>query len=315
MKHPATYKMPKSERRQSGPTRVEPYPAIKPGDKPKNLNTKPATTKALAEKPAKSINTISKPKETKPKGAVKEKKPKAQAEPVKRRASLRGVKEPSAQENETKVEANSTKRRASIKSNDEPKAKKSKSEKSPTDKPSIPAPLSDMLSEKPASEKPAPAKPASKPSRKPSPKESADKPSSFLDVTLPTHLPSGDIPIHDTCSTIRQKINALLGKDNHKPENGVPGQFKKDGTPKPYTQAQFLRDIGGGSTTSYGTFMKAKKIMGGAESPIYPGAYAFFEKKRIWEGGKKLKAREKVEAEYVVFLCYGSYFFVCPWAF
>ena len=45
------------------------------------------------------------------------------------------------------------------------------------------------------------------------------------------------------------------------------------------------------------TFMKAKKIMGGAESAIYPGAYRFFEKKRIFEGKPKSVARKKTEEE------------------
>jgi hypothetical protein len=45
------------------------------------------------------------------------------------------------------------------------------------------------------------------------------------------------------------------------------------------------------------TFLKANKIMGGAESPVYPAAYAFFEKKRVWEGKKKTAGRLKVESE------------------
>jgi len=45
------------------------------------------------------------------------------------------------------------------------------------------------------------------------------------------------------------------------------------------------------------TFMKAKKIMGGAESEIYPAAYRFFEKKRVWEGKPKTAGRKKCEDE------------------
>ncbi len=48
-------------------------------------------------------------------------------------------------------------------------------------------------------------------------------------------------------------------------------------------------------------------MMGGAESAVYPKAYAFFEKKRIFDGKKKTPGREKVEAEYVIMflMCLG----------
>jgi hypothetical protein len=140
-------------------------------------------------------------------------------------------------------------------------------------------------------------KPAKASTSKPAEKPSADKPSSFLEVKLDGEDTEAGVPLHDTCSTIRSKINALLGKDNHKPENGIPGQFDKAGKPKPYTKAAFLRDIGGVSAGSLATFLKANKIMGGAESPVYPATYAFFEKKRIWEGKKKTAGRLKVESE------------------
>ena len=261
--------MPKTERRQSGPTRAEPYPAIKPGDRPKATNSKPSAPKALADKPVKALNPTSKAKDFLQTIATPKKvEPKAEANSTKKRASVKGDDKPSIKDSEPEAQAKPAKKRASTKSKDEPTTKKIKTSKSST---------------KPVTESPNDA--------------SSTKPSSFLDITLPAHPTSGQIPIYDTCSTIRQKINALLGKDNNKPENGIPGQFKKDGTPKPYSQAQFLRDIGGGNTASLSRFMKAKKIMGGAESPIYPGAYEFFEKKRVWQGAKKTKGREKVETE------------------
>jgi hypothetical protein len=201
-------KMPKAARRASAP-RAEPYPAIKPGDKPAK-----SSKKALAEKS--SAEVVNKP-----------------------------------------------------------------SDPSPTEK-----------------QNPAKAS-TSKPKKASAAKPSADtsKPSSFLEVKLDGEDTEDGIPLHDTCSTIRSKINALLGKDNHKPENGIPGQFDKAGKPKPYTKAAFLRDIGGVSAGSLATFLKASKMMGGAESPVYPAAYAFFEKKRIWEGKKKTAGRLKVESE------------------
>ncbi|KAK0111903.1 hypothetical protein ONS96_001170 [Cadophora gregata f. sp. sojae] len=102
--------------------------------------------------------------------------------------------------------------------------------------------------------------------------------------------------MHDTCSTIRHKINDLLGKSNKKPENGNPAEPKKDGTLKPFTKASFVRAIGCTPKT-LDTFLGAKKMMGGAESPVYPAAYIFFEKKRIWEGKKKTAGRLKVEED------------------
>lgn len=95
---------------------------------------------------------------------------------------------------------------------------------------------------------------------------------------------------------IRTKINHLLGKDSTKPENGIPGEFKKNGEPKPYTKKRFAEDCGS-STHVLDTFLKAKMIMGGAESAIYPGAYRFFEKKRVFEGKAKSVARKKTEEE------------------
>lgn len=76
----------------------------------------------------------------------------------------------------------------------------------------------------------------------------------------------------------------------------MPGEFKKDGTGKPWTKAKFC-EVLGVSTRMLDTFMKAKKLMGGAESAVYPAAYRFFERKRIFEGKKKTKGRLKVEAE------------------
>jgi hypothetical protein len=135
-------------------------------------------------------------------------------------------------------------------------------------------------------------KPSAKKPTKKAAKESTDKPSgSFLDIKLDGEN-DNTIPIYDTCSTIRQKINALLGKDNHKPENGMPSEFDKQGNPKPYIKASFCRALDTRPDT-LARFLKAKQMMGGAESAVYPKAYAFFEK-------KKTPGREKVEAEYVI---------------
>jgi hypothetical protein len=152
-----------------------------------------------------------------------------------------------------------------------------------------------VLTEKTSPELNSASAPAKKTSKKAA-AESIEKPAgSFLDIKLDGE-DDNSIPIYDTCSTVRQKINALLGKDNHKPENSMPGEFDKQGNPKPYTKASFCRAIDS-RPDLLARFLKAKLMMGGAESSVYPKAYAFFEKKRIFEGKKKTPGRLKVEAE------------------
>ncbi len=216
--------MPKAARRQSGPksaARSEPYPAIKPGDKP----SEKASSKPELPLPDHFDDLCAHHKEAAIKKAEK------------------------ALQEKSSSDVNKS-------------AKSSSSKKSS------------------ASEKPSSAE-----------KKSA----SFLDLKLDGE-DNDSVPIYDTCSEVRRKINALLGKDNNKPENGIPGEFKKDGTPKPYTKAAFVRAVDA-SSKQLDTFMKAKKMMGGGDSAIYPKAYMFFEKKRIFEGKKKTAGRLKVEQE------------------
>jgi hypothetical protein len=209
--------MPKATRRTSAP-RAEPYPTIKPGDKP-------PTKKTTAAKPA-------------PKKA----------------------------------------------------SKNLFAEKTPAEVNKSSAPIS---TDEPSSKTPA----AKKPNKKAvSNASTTNKASSFLEIKLDGE-DDNTIPIYDTCSTVRQKINALLGKDNKKPENGMPGEFDKQGNPKPYTKASFCRALGDARADTLNRFLKANQMMGGAESAVYPKAYAFFEKKRIFEGKKKTPGRLKVEAE------------------
>jgi hypothetical protein len=337
--------MSEAETRHPGPTRTE-YPPIRPGDKPRGINSKPNAPKALAEKPANSLNISTKPKTTlhtkstlknddliaQLKQTVQNAKLKAQSKPIVKsdapKAPTKSVvkkngtqtqavvknseaKAPTTsaakedlprfqtqtteRDAEPKIPTKPSKKRSSTSKDNGPATKKAKVEGPSTVEPSQSPP--EQPTEKSSTKKPKADKALTEKKTKSVPEKPTEKPKSFLEVTVPTHPTTGEIPIYDTCSTIRQKINALLGKDNNKPENGVPGQFKKDGTPKPYTQTQFLRDIDGGSASTFKTFMTAKKLMGGAESPIYPCAYEFFEKKRIWEGGKKTSGRKKVEEE------------------
>ena len=130
-----------------------------------------------------------------------------------------------------------------------------------------------------------PSEPASKPS---------EKPSSFLDITLDGE-DSHSVPIYDTCQIIRSKITGILGKNNHLTSNAIPREFLKDGKPKPYNIKTFCEAIGGVNSNSYRRFMKTKGVMGGAENGTFYGAYCFFEKKRLFEGGKKTAARLSCE--------------------
>lgn len=121
---------------------------------------------------------------------------------------------------------------------------------------------------------------------------------SFLSLTLDGEKDQ-KVPVYDSCAQIRVKIKNLLEKDKDKPENAMPGEFQKNGKPKPWTTKAFCDAIGV-STSSYQNFMKKTGHMGGAENHAYYGAYIFFEKKRIFEGAKKSAARQKMEQEFVL---------------
>jgi hypothetical protein len=77
----------------------------------------------------------------------------------------------------------------------------------------------------------------------------------------------------------------------------MPGEFKKDGSPKPWTVKAFCEAIGGVSNGSYNKYMRKTGAMAGASNGVYSGAYIFFEKKRVWEKKPKSGARKKVEEE------------------
>ncbi len=243
--------MPKAERRTSG-ARAEPYPTIRPGDKPRSANSTPKAATKTAESAPKTKS-----------GAKKALTDKSSA----------SVNIP------TKAHATTKSKKAS------PVEKPSEEVNEPADTPSA-----KKHSPKPAAKKATPKKSSADASE-----AARGNASNFLEIKLPGE-DTGSVPMHDTCSTVRHKINDLLGKDNTKEGNGNPAEPKKDGTMKPFTKASFARAIGQNPKT-LDTFLKAKKMMGGAESPIYPAAYIFFEKKRIWEGKKKTAGRLKVEAE------------------
>ncbi|KJA27577.1 hypothetical protein HYPSUDRAFT_62652 [Hypholoma sublateritium FD-334 SS-4] len=105
------------------------------------------------------------------------------------------------------------------------------------------------------------------------------KPTSWRDITLPGE-DEGDVPIYDDCGEVRRKIR-LLQK--------TPG----------WKVTQWLRDIGGINSNSYGRFMREKGRTDGAANGTYYAAYVYFEKVRIFEGKKKSAKRQEMENTHI----------------
>jgi len=109
------------------------------------------------------------------------------------------------------------------------------------------------------------------------------------DIVLPGEDQDA-VPVYDSCDEVRRKINAHLKK---------PG----------VTQAQFCRDIyaqlKGPSRpekpfqgVQLARFRETKGALSGAKSPIFYGAYVFFEKMRIKERKPKSKHRSDMEKQW-----------------
>jgi hypothetical protein len=111
------------------------------------------------------------------------------------------------------------------------------------------------------------------------------KPRNPLEVYLEGEF-TGDVPVYDSCDTVRRKIQA------HLREPGV-------------TQTAFAREaaecLSNGrkfQSKQVSDFLRKKGPTGGAECGIYYGAYVFFEKHRIHRGDKKTKARLQAEVDF-----------------
>ncbi|KAL8957390.1 MAG: hypothetical protein Q9183_006074 [Haloplaca sp. 2 TL-2023] len=145
------------------------------------------------------------------------------------------------------------------------------------------------------------AKPASKPKLSKAAAEIQSQYSDFRDIPLDEY--DGEVPCYDDASVVRRKLNKLLTD-----KQCIPGTNNKK-----WTQAGMSKEMeelerrmgavechknsNGPSTRSLGTFLKKKGKMGGGDSPAYYWGYVMLEKLRIWEGGKKSKAREEAEKE------------------
>lgn len=106
------------------------------------------------------------------------------------------------------------------------------------------------------------------------------------DVVLPGEDDDA-VEVYDTCDDVRKKIDAHLKK---------PG----------VTQAQFCRDIYAQlkgperpakpfQSAQLARFRNTKGPLSGAKSPLFYGAYVFFEKLRVKEGKPKSKRRMEME--------------------
>ncbi|KAL8728924.1 MAG: hypothetical protein Q9166_005091 [cf. Caloplaca sp. 2 TL-2023] len=127
--------------------------------------------------------------------------------------------------------------------------------------------------------------------------------SDFREIPLEEVL--GEVPCYDDATTVRRKLNKLLTD-----KNNIPGTNKK------WTQAAMSKEMEelearmgavechknsrGPSVNSLGAFLKKTGKMGGGDSPAYYWGYVLLEKLRIWEGGKKTKARREAEQMYVL---------------
>lgn len=134
---------------------------------------------------------------------------------------------------------------------------------------------------------------------------------SFLDLELLGEC-DHSVPVYDNCTIVRTKLSKLINQNNQKPENTIPGEFLKNGSPKYWSVRAFVDALGDGvSEKMYRGFVRKSGLMTGAESEVFYRAYCFLEKKRIWEGKPKSSARKKVEIEYVVLstLSFMQFFF------
>ncbi|KIK06850.1 hypothetical protein K443DRAFT_88457, partial [Laccaria amethystina LaAM-08-1] len=102
------------------------------------------------------------------------------------------------------------------------------------------------------------------------------KPMTWKDVVLPEE-DEGTVPVYDDCAEVRRKIR-LLQK-----------------TPGWKVVTQWLKEIGGINSNSFGRFMKEKGRTDGASNGTYLAAYIYFEKVRILEGKKKSATRQNNE--------------------
>ncbi|KAI1480984.1 hypothetical protein F4774DRAFT_424569 [Daldinia eschscholtzii] len=91
------------------------------------------------------------------------------------------------------------------------------------------------------------------------------------------------VPVYDTCDEIRKKIRAFLRKPD-------------------VTQSAFCRAIGESfpepkpiRPRQLNMFLDKKGSMAGNTSPVFYGAYVFFEKLRIKEGKPKSEMRQEME--------------------
>ncbi|KAL8277666.1 hypothetical protein RQP46_009939 [Phenoliferia psychrophenolica] len=111
---------------------------------------------------------------------------------------------------------------------------------------------------------------------------------SYQDVVLEGEY-SGEVPVYDCCTTIRKKINKYLTEGHTAP-------------PSSGTSAASTRTRSQGEPSYLWIwpcrFRKESGPNGGAANQVYPAAYIFFEKHRIFENKPKTASRQSSEHEF-----------------
>ena len=142
-------------------------------------------------------------------------------------------------------------------------------------------------------------KPKSRASKSKKLPEAQQQHSDWRDIELEETL--GEVPCYDNAAAVRRKLKKLLAD-----KEVIPCT---DG--KKWTQAsmnaemvqleqrdgavEYNRNAKSPTVNTLGSFLKKTGNMGGGDSPSYYWGYVLCEKLRIWEGGKKTKAREESE--------------------
>lgn len=160
----------------------------------------------------------------------------------------------------------------------------------------------------------------------PNPKSRASKPkklpeaqSQYTDwraISLDETL--GEIPCYDNAAAVRRKLKKLLAdkdlipcSDGKKRWTQASMNAEMEQLERQDGAVEYNRNSNGPTVRTLGAFLKKTGNMGGGDSPSYYWGYVLCEKLRVWEGGKKTKAREEAEVRYVFF---GLFFvFMVPW--
>lgn len=140
---------------------------------------------------------------------------------------------------------------------------------------------------------------ASKPKKVP---EAQSQYSHWRDIELEESI--GEVPCYDNAVAVRRKLKKLLvDKDiiscstSNKRWTQASMNTKMEKLEHKDGAVQYNRNSNGPTVRTLAAFLKKTGNMGGGDSPSYYWEYVLCEKLRIWESGKKTKAREEAKIE------------------